>query len=390
MTNKLLQQQVQEKFTELFQKPSQLFSAPGRINLIGEHTDYNEGLVLPAAIDKIILFGLQKNDLGKFRFYSMDYEEYQEFDNISLPKNSALWSKYLLGVLAQFKNKGYNLSGFDCVFGGNIPLGAGLSSSAALECGFAFGINELSEYKIPLFDLVRMAQKAEQEYAGVMCGIMDQYASIFGKRNQVFQLDCRTNTHKYFPFETTEHSLLLVDTKVKHSLASTAYNQRREECERGVSYFQQFDSSVQSLRDVSLNLLQQHKNKPNEVVYQRCKYVIEENRRVLQATKALKNHDFTKLGELLYQSHQGLQQDYNVSCPELDFLVNISKRQANVLGARMMGGGFGGCTLNLIKKSFIEDFKKIINEAYQKEFDIEPAFYLVQIDKGTSFVKYFD
>ena len=382
MTDKALSQRIQERFIELFNSEAQMFAAPGRINLIGEHTDYNEGFVLPAAIDKKILFGIRKNNLNRFRFYSIDYEEYQEFDTIELLEDSPFWSRYLLGVLAQFKKKGLELSGFDCVFGGDIPLGAGLSSSAALECGFAFGINELSNYQISRFDLVKMAQKAEHEYAGVMCGIMDQYASVFGKEDQVFMLDCRSNTHQYFPFIMNDYILALVNTHVKHSLASSEYNQRQEECAKGVNYFQKLDISIGSLRDVTLGLIDENTNKPDALSYSRCKYVVEENDRVVQATKALNKGNYQLFGQLMYQSHEGLQKLYEVSCKELDFLVDQTRNMPKVLGSRMMGGGFGGCTLNLIEKGFATEFEKEIKKKYKDEFDIDADVYYVRISEG--------
>ncbi len=379
-----LKQRIQEKFTELFHAKADFFKAPGRINLIGEHTDYNEGFVLPAAIDKHILFGIQKNDLRIFRFYSIDYKEYQEFDRIELVKDSPFWSRYLLGVLAQFKKKNLYLSGFDCVFGGDIPLGAGLSSSAALECGFAFGINHLSNFEIPSLEIVKMAQKAEHEYTGVMCGIMDQYASVFGTKDQVFMLDCRTNTHEYFPFKMDDFILALVNTHVKHSLASSEYNLRQEECNKGVKYFQNLDNNIQSLRDVPLQMIEEDKNKPDTISYNRCKYVVEENERVKKATQALNNKDYLLFGQFMYQSHEGLQKLYEVSCKELDFLVEQTKAMDKVLGSRMMGGGFGGCTLNLLKKPFAAKFEKEIKQKYKEEFGIEADIYFVKISDGTS------
>ncbi len=375
-------QKIQEKFNELFQSQAQIFAAPGRINLIGEHTDYNEGFVLPAAIDKYIYFGIQKNDLNKFRFYSLDYEEYQEFDRIEIIEEAPFWSRYLLGVLAQFKKQSFPLDGFDCVFGGDIPLGAGLSSSAALECGFAFGVNQLSGFNISSIQLVKMAQLAEHEYAGVLCGIMDQYTSVFGKKDQVFMLDCRTNTHKYFPFIMDDYVLALVNTHVKHSLASSEYNQRQKECHRGVEYFRKTERNIQSLRDVPYQMIEENINKPDAISYSRCKYVVEENERVKQASTALKNKDYRLFGQLMYQSHEGLQKLYEVSCKELDFLVKQTRSMPQVLGSRMMGGGFGGCTLNLIEKTFASNFEKEIKEKYKAKFDINADVYFVKISGG--------
>jgi len=382
MANKVLHQRIENKFVELFKTKPRFFNAPGRINLIGEHTDYNEGFVLPAAIDKSILFAIEKNDENLFRFYSIDFEEYEVFSDTRLLEKSALWSKYLLGVLAQFEEAGLKLSGFDCVFAGDIPLGAGLSSSAALECGFAYGINQLSSFDIPKFVMVKMAQKAEHEYAGVMCGIMDQYASVFGEKDQVFLLDCRSNTHQYFPFKMDQYILALVDTKVKHSLASSAYNQRRNECEEGVQYFRKTNPEIQSLRDVSITQIEENKDQPKPITYKRCKYVVEENLRVEKATQALLNEDFDSFGHLMYQSHEGLQNLYEVSCKELDFLVEQTRDLKQVKGARMMGGGFGGCTLNLIEKSFAPEFEKLMFSKYKEEFGIEPHIYFVNIHSG--------
>lgn len=382
MTSHETYHNIQDKFTELFKTLPQLYKAPGRINIIGEHTDYNEGFVLPAAIDKYMVFAVQKNNLNKFRFYSIDYNEYLEFDNTEKQDSVALWSQYLLGVLAQFKKKDLTLSGFDCVFGGDIPLGAGLSSSAALASGFSFAINDLSSFNLSSFDLVKIAQKAEHEYAGVMCGIMDQYASLFGKEEQLIQLDCLSNTHKYFPLKMKDHVLALVDTKVKHSLASTEYNLRKEECNEGLIFYQQLDSNISSLRNVELKMIEEHKNLPNKTSYKRCKFVTEENERVLQATQALAKNDYEQLGKLIYQSHIGLQKLYEVSCAELDFLVEETHSMPQVLGSRMMGGGFGGCTINVIEKTFANRFEKEIKAKYKAKFGINAHVYFISISEG--------
>ncbi|NPD44613.1 MULTISPECIES: galactokinase [unclassified Lentimicrobium] len=373
---------IEAKFEALYQNTPRLFLAPGRINIIGEHTDYNDGFVLPAAIDKHIAFAVAKNDLNCFRFYSMDFHELEEVNCLELGQDIKLWAQYLIGVLAQFEKIGKLDSGFDMVFGGNIPVGAGLSSSAALECGLAKAVNVLSNLQLSDIDLVKLAQKAEHEYAGVMCGIMDQYASVFGKKNQVFKLDCRDNTHQYFPLELHDYELLLINTNVKHSLASSEYNLRREECERGVQYFKTFDSNITALRKVSLEMIEAHEDKPDPVSYKRSKYMVEEIARVGQATQALANHDLKTLGQLLYQTHDGLSKLYEVSCPELDFLVDLTRPLNQILGSRMMGGGFGGCTLNLIKKSFVSEFKEIVDMAYEKQFSKKPDFYEVHLSDG--------
>ena len=375
---------IEAKFEKLYQNTPSLFLAPGRINIIGEHTDYNDGFVLPAAIDKHIAFAVAKNDLNTFRFYSIDFHESEEVNSLELGQNIKLWAQYLIGVLAQFEKIGKLDSGFDVVFGGNIPVGAGLSSSAALECGLAKAVNVLSDLQLSDIDLVKMAQKAEHEYAGVLCGIMDQYASVFGKKDQVFKLDCRDNTHEYFPLELNDYELLLINTNVKHSLASSEYNLRREECELGVQYFKTLDSNITALRDVSLEMIEAHEDKPDRVSYMRSKYMVEEIARVGQATQVMSNNDLESLGQLLYQTHDGLSKLYEVSCPELDFLVDLTRPLNQVLGSRMMGGGFGGCTLNLLKKSFVTEFKELVMESYEKQFSKSPDFYEVHLSDGAS------
>lgn len=382
----ILLQKIEVKFEKLFKNTPRLFLAPGRINIIGEHTDYNDGFVLPAAIDKHIAFAVAKNELNRFRFYSIDFQESEEVKSVELGQDIKLWAQYLIGVLAQFEKIGKLDFGFDVVFGGNIPVGAGLSSSAALECGFAKAVNVLSELNLSDIDLVEMAQKAEHEYAGVMCGIMDQYASIFGKKDQVFKLDCRNNTHQYFPLELHDYELLLINTNVKHSLASSEYNLRREECERGVQYFKTLDSNISALRDVSMDMIEAQVDKPDPISYKRSKYMVEEIARVGQATQAMADNDLSLLGKLLYQTHDGLSKLYEVSCPELDFLVDLTRPLNQVLGSRMMGGGFGGCTLNLLKKSYIPEFKELVIAAYEKQFSKSPDFYGVHLSDGVRIV----
>ena len=380
-------EKTKSKFVELFGIEPQLFKAPGRINLIGEHTDYNDGFVLPAAIDKAIVFAMHKNEEKLFRFYSVDYQEYVEFNKVELLESAPFWSRYLLGVLAQMQKRDLHFTGIDCVFAGDIPLGAGLSSSAALESGFAFGVDTLFAFKLESIELVKMAQKAEHEFAGVKCGIMDQYASVFGRKDQVVQLDCRNNTHRYFPLALRDDIFLLVNTKVKHSLASSAYNKRREECDTAVEYFRKYYPEVKALRDVSNQMLNEHLDKPDAISFQRALFVVNENDRVVKATQALFRDNLPMFGELMYASHKGLKELYEVSCNELDFLVEETQKMPEVKGSRMMGGGFGGCTLNLMKESFVEDFKSQITIKYFDQFGIKPEFYLVNIQNGVESIK---
>ena len=357
---------IQEKFIRLFDNKPLIVEAPGRINLIGEHTDYNDGFVLPAAIDKKATFAIALNNDSLFRFYASDLDKYFETKEIKPAPAEFQWANYLLGVLAQFKKQGVELRGVDCVFESNIPIGAGLSSSAAIECGFAFGLNELFNTQIPKYKLALMAQKAEHEYAGVMCGIMDQYASMFGMSDHVFRLDCRTHEHAYFSFEMKDLVIVLCDTQVKHELASSEYNTRREECDKGVQILKKFDKSVNALRDADTMLMEKHKGSFDPITFKRCQYVVKENERVLNACDALEKYDFDAFGKLMYQSHDGLQHEYEVSCKELDILVDLTREIDFVYGARMMGGGFGGCTINLVKQTFIEDFKQKITDGYRK------------------------
>uniref|UniRef100_UPI001A9784FE galactokinase n=1 Tax=Sabulibacter ruber TaxID=2811901 RepID=UPI001A9784FE len=297
----------------------------GRVNLIGEHTDYNEGFVLPAAIDKEIYFAIAPNGTQEMRAYSFDLNEKGTFSLEQVEPTQTAWANYLLGVVAQLQKAGHAVPGFDLVFGGNIPMGAGLSSSAAVECGLAYALNHLFGYGVEKMDLVKMAQKAEHEYAGVMCGIMDQFASMFGKRDHVVRLDCRSLEYQYFPFDMREYRLVLCDTQVKHSLASSEYNTRRQECETGVAILQKHYPQIHSLRDVTLEMLAQHQAEFDPVVYRRCTYVVQENLRVEEGCLDLERGDLEAFGQKMFASHQGLQHDYEVSCPELDFLAEKAK-----------------------------------------------------------------
>jgi len=378
---------IQQKFEELFSSKPLLVRSPGRINLIGEHTDYNDGFVFPAAIDKEITFGFAKNNQNKFRFFAIDLQEYFEIDTHKLSKSNIQWANYLLGVIAQYQKEGIQIAGLDCVFGGNIPLGAGLSSSAALENGVAFAINHLYNLQKGRNEMAFISQKAEHEYAGVKCGIMDQFTSMNGKEHQALKLDCRSLDFEYANINLKNYSIVLCDTKVKHSLASSAYNTRREECETGVQILQKHDKNIQALRDVSISFIEKYKEEFDPIVYKRCKFVIEENNRVTKAFKALQNNELEDLGKLMYQSHLGLQHEYEVSCKELDVLFDFAYNTDAVIGARMMGGGFGGCTINLVKKEQTIQFKEEITAHYKQQTGIPLAIYTVHITNGTDIIK---
>ena len=298
-----------------------------------------------------------------------------------------LWANYLKGVVAQFQQRGIVVPGFDCMFGGNIPMGAGLSSSAAVECGLAFALDHLLHTNLSRLELARISQRAEHEFASVQCGIMDQFASLFGRAGQVVRLDCRSLDYAYFPFDTAASRIVLCNSGVKHSLASTAYNTRRQECERGVSVLQLHHPEVKSLRDATLAQLEAHRDELDPVVFRRCVYVVQENTRVENACRHLEAGDLAAFGQEMYASHAGLRDDYEVSCPELDFLVETARPLPGVLGARMMGGGFGGCTLNLMATEHVASFIAAIRPAYAARFGREPEVYDVTLADGAEVVR---
>ena len=377
---------IVKKFKELYNSAPLISRAPGRVNLIGEHTDYNDGFVLPAAIDKELVFAIQKNNLKKIRAFSIDKNQNGEcsIDNL---KPQEGWINYIIGVFSEIAAKGVKIEGTDIAFAGDVPLGAGMSSSAALECALANGLNALYKGTLDKLEIALVAQSAEHNFAGVKCGLMDQYASMFGKSNHVIKLDCRSRKHEYFHFDFTDFSLVLCDTNVKHILASSEYNTRREQCEEGVHVIQKKFPKVINLRDVTSEMIKSMKNEIDPVIFKRCLYVIEENNRVENACIALLNNDFQTFGKLMYQSHEGLKNMYEVSCNELDFLVDYSKGNQAILGARMMGGGFGGCTINLIKSEAVNDFIKNIAPVYQKECGEKMKAYIVKIGDGASIEK---
>lgn len=380
----MLSEKIRKKFISTFNKQPLLVRSPGRINLIGEHTDYNEGFVMPAAIDKEIVCAISANYNNTCKVIAYDLDESHEFDIDKFKKSKKAWPNYILGVVEQFQQRGLNIKGFDCVFGGNIPLGAGLSSSAAMECAFAYSFNLLYDHHLSNLELVKLSQAAENEFVGVKCGIMDQFASIHGKSNKIFRLDCKTLEYKYFDFILNEYRLVLCDTQVKHSLASSEYNTRRKECEEGVEILQKHDENIHSLRDVTTDQLKQHESEFNPTAFKRCKYVVEENERVLDCCDLLKNGDLIGFGKNMNKTHKGLSKDYEVSCKELDFLFDKALASKMVIGSRMMGGGFGGCTINIVKIDKLDEFITYMTNAYKDELGLNLETYIVSIENGTS------
>ena len=359
--------------------------APGRINLIGEHTDYNEGFVMPAAIQKAATVYIEKREDSAIHLFAEDLKESYTLNLDTVAKSSKDWANYIIGVIAQFQKLVTIPAGFTLRLKSDVPIGAGLSSSAAIECAVAFAINELFSLGLDRMQLTKMAQKAEHEYAGVLCGIMDQFASMFGKKDQVILLDCKTMHYQYYPLKLANYDIVLLDTQIKHALASSEYNTRRAECEQGISLIQQRYPSTKSLREVSMDMLNECVDSSQmKKVYNRCKYVIEEIERTQAAAKDLQEGQLAAFGQKMFATHDGLSLLYEVSCPELDFLVKELKDNPNIIGARMMGGGFGGCTINLIKKEATASVVQKLVASYHKTFQKNLLSYEVNIDDGAS------
>ncbi|GAA0873347.1 galactokinase [Gangjinia marincola] len=362
--------------------------SPGRINLIGEHTDYNDGWVLPSAINKEIKLYFKENSHPSIcSVYSQSLNKKFSFDLTNIQKSTVEWENYVLGVIDQLQKNGFNLKGFDVSIESDLPSGSGISSSAALECGIGMGLNEMFQLHIPREDIVKMAQKAEQTFVGTQCGVMDQYASVMSKDNTFILLDCRSLAATYIPVDLDNYNLVLLNTKVSHSLASSEYNTRRAECEKVVTTLRKKYDDVNALRDVTLPMLNEFKEYLTPTLFKRAKFVISENSRVLKAAETLHQKDFYALGNLMYESHNGLQHDYEVSCKELDFLVDFSRYNKAVLGSRMMGGGFGGCTISLVEKGISSFFIDQAYNAYKKEFNLKLDSMIVQPTSGTRIQK---
>jgi len=375
--------EVASAFKEKFKEEPRLYYSPGRINLIGEHIDYNDGYVMPGAIDKGIFFAVAINHSEIINCYSCDFHE-----SISVPlkevRQMDSWKNYVLGVVKEFQKLNLDIKGFNCAFGGNIPIGGGMSSSAALEGGISFSLNELCNFKMSRKELALLGQRAEHNYPEVNCGIMDQYANMMGKEDTVLLLDCRNVTHEDIPLHINGYDIILINTKVHHSLAGSAYNERRKEGEKGLSILKK-ELHINSFRDVDeIAKLSPFKNEMGEKVFNRCTFIIEEIQRTKQAANLLKSNDIEGFGKLMFQTHDGLKNLYEVSCKELDFLVDAARQNKQVIGSRLMGGGFGGCTINIVKSEGALSFVEKIIDDYKKQFGIQAESYKVKIVNGTS------
>jgi len=367
--------------------PEVIVRSPGRVNIIGEHADYNNGFVLPAAIDKAAYIALSLREDDEIHLRAVDLKEnFSTMVSNVRPIEEVSWPNYILGSAAQFVKKGVSLKGFNLLLSSDVPIGAGLSSSAALECATVFALNYLLHTGYNRIEMVSMAQKAEHEYAGVMCGIMDQFASMMGKASQVIKLDCRSLEYEYVPFKLDGIKILLLNTNVKHSLASTEYNTRRSECAQAVELIKSHHSNVSSLRDVTVEMLDEYVLPVNELVYRRSRFVIDEMDRLTKVCSYLEKNDIASMGECMFETHEGLSKQYEVSCKELDFLVDYVKEKPEVLGARMMGGGFGGCTINLVEENHIDRLTRDIKTAYETAMNLPLDFYIASIENGTEIV----
>lgn len=374
---------IRSEFRQRFGLNPLLYRAPGRINLIGEHTDYNDGFVMPAAIDREIVFAMALSEDGTSVVHAGDVNESATIDVDRVARNEqGGWMNYLLGVLDRVSARGHRLAPFKCYFSGNIPLGSGLSSSAALECGFLYGLNDLQSLEIPEMDMIKMAQWAEHHYAGVKCGIMDQFASMMGKRDHVIMLDCRSLGYRYAPLQLNGLKIVLFDSGVKHELAGSEYNTRRAQCEEGVDILQKREPQVQSLRDASPAMIARYKEFLPAKVYDRLLYVTGEIERVQAAASDLERDDLRAFGKKMTETHYGLSRLYEVSCPELDFLVEQATADSDVLGARMMGGGFGGCVIALLREESGKRIEDLLAERYRQAFARDLGIYEVNIVDG--------
>ncbi|MEN4761195.1 galactokinase [Chryseobacterium sp. C39-AII1] len=383
MPEKLINYTKEAFQTAFSSDPERIFLAPGRINIIGEHVDYSDGFVLPAAIDKHICFAVKKTDDSKIIFFAKDFNDSFSFDvNKKQFPVSQTWVNYLLGVFNVIQELGKEVGGLQIAFSSTIPMGSGLSSSAALECGFAYILNEIFDLNLNKKEIAVIGQKSEHTFVGVKCGIMDQFSSVFGKEHKVIMLDCNSLEHQYFEANIDGYSLVLFDSCVKHTHLTSGYNDRRRDVDNGKKILWEKFPEIQKFRDFSFEMLDKVREEMGEVSHKRCLYLLKEIKRVEEAAKALSHSEVEYLGQLLNETHSGLSTEFEVSCDELDFMVKETLKEEGVLGARIMGGGFGGCSINLIRDENVDQVIEAISAKYKKAFDIEMKVYRVKISDG--------
>jgi galactokinase len=379
-----MKEKIRKAFEAQFHSVPLIIRSPGRVNIIGEHTDYNEGFVLPAAIDKAAYIAISLREDEQVKLIALDLNETFTSSITELkPVGDVSWPNFILGAAAQFKKAGISLKGFNAILSSDVPIGAGLSSSAAIECAVVFALNDLLQTNFTKLTMVKMAQKAEHEFAGVLCGIMDQFASVMGKEDHVIKLDCRSLEYEYVPFKLEGVKILLLNTNVKHSLASSEYNTRRNECNQGVQWIKKHIPQVNSLRDVTEKMLDEYVLPESVLVDKRCRYVVQEIDRLIKGCADMQEGNLDALGKKMFETHDGLSRMYEVSCKELDFLVDFVKSRKEVIGARMLGGGFGGCTINLIKEDAIKELVAEIQPAYEEVMKLPLTYYVAAIKNGT-------
>ena len=377
---------VKSVFYQTFNQEPLIVRSPGRVNLIGEHTDYNMGFVLPAAINKAAYIAISKRDDDTIILIAADLDESYSTTLSTYNYSEKGWPNYIICVVDQLQKNNKKIGGFNAVISGDVPLGAGMSSSAAIECATVFSLNYLFDLGLEKIEMVKLAQKAENEFVGVNCGIMDQFASIFGKKGHVIKLDCRSLEFEYVPFDLEGIKIVLFDSMVKHALASSEYNVRTSQCKEGISIIQEKYREVKTLRDATLKMVEECLANGSSDIYHRCKYVVEENSRLIAACEDLTQNNMEDFGQKMYETHQGLSELYEVSCHELDFIVNCAKKEPGILGARMMGGGFGGCVISLVKEAALDGIVKRIKEAYWNKMNVGMNVYITQIEDGTAII----
>src|SRR4030095_13970188 len=375
-------------FWETYRRTPRLFAAPGRVNLIGEHTDYNEGFVLPIAVDRQTVVAATTSELELIQVHSINLGEHAEID-LSRPHSSGQnhWVEYVEGVARVLKDQGFPITGADLVISSDVPIGSGLSSSAALEMSVGFALLKLTGKEVDLLTLALAAQKAEHVYAGAKVGLMDQLASAFGKRQYALLIDCRSLERTLIKEEIGSGIVFVCDTNVRHKLAASEYNQRREECERGVEILRHYLPHIRALRDVSVADFKAYESVLPEPIRRRCRHVVYENERTLRAAEALRNGDLAEFGKLMKQSHESLRDDYEVSSRELDVMVEVALAQKGVIGARMTGGGFGGCTVNIVQRKALDEFSGNVSRLYHERTGNEASIYVVEAADGVHEIK---